>query len=630
MADLNITVRDRFGQSASQRVVVEVHGRRPAGRGRAEATAGGPPAPAVPPDRPPPPPYTRGTAQSGGGRVQQTRRRVFIGQVLVEAGLITPSQLDRALEEQRRSGERLGKVIIDLGWATPYDIAQALSRQLGLEFVSLADTLLDEQTLSRVPEHLARRHSVIPVREEDGTLVLGMVDPLDIVAIDDLRRFTGLDIQPAVITPEDFQRAIVQYPALGGAVDQMLAEIRPAEAEPEETADRLRAVAEDAPIVRLANLIIVQAIRQGASDIHVEPQETRVRIRYRIDGALYPVMTPPKHIQAALVSRFKIMANMNIAERRLPQDGRIEMKVDNKDIDLRVSTIPTVWGEKVVMRILDKSGAFVGIEKLGLLPEDHRRFEAIISRPYGIILITGPTGSGKTTTLYAILNRLNRTEVNITTIEDPVEYQLPGIAQVQINPKAGLTFASGLRAFLRQDPDIIMVGEIRDEETARIAIHAALTGHLVLSTIHTNDAPGALPRLIDMGIEPFLVSSSVVGVIAQRLVRVLCQRCKAPYDPKPELVRRVGLDPHGGATFYKPVGCEFCNHIGYKGRTGIFEIMPVDESIKGLLVKHATSSQIKEVAVAAGMRTLQQDGVAKVLSGITSLEEVLRVVFVED
>ena len=552
-----------------------------------------------------------------------------MGQILVESGLITELQLQHALEQQKQTGERLGRVILAMGLASQDDIAAAVARQLGVDFVNLSDIILDEAILLRVPEHLARRHHVIPISVENGAMVLGMEDPLDIVAADDLGKLTGLEIKPAVITPDAFQRALSQYPV---ALDAAIAEIKPMEALDEETAaERLKAVAEEAPVVRLANMMILQAIRQAASDIHFEPQEYRVRVRYRIDGTLYSVMTPPKHIQGALISRLKIMSNMNIAERRLPQDGRIELKVDNREIDLRVSTIPTVWGEKVVMRILDKSGAFVGIEKLGLLPEDHQRFERIISKPYGIILLTGPTGSGKTTSLYAILNRLNRVDVNITTIEDPVEYQLPGIAQVQINPKAGLTFANGLRSFLRQDPDMIMVGEIRDEETARIAIHAALTGHLVLSTLHTNDAAGAVTRLVDMGIEPFLVSSSVSGVIAQRLVRILCQRCKQPYTPTEEVLRRIGLDLFvAPPTLYKAVGCEFCNDIGYKGRLGIFEIMPVDEAIKTLVVKHATSSQIKDVAMAAGMRMLQQDGLAKVLNGTTSLEEVLRVVFVEE
>ncbi len=629
MAELSVTVRDRFGQPASQVVALEVATPPSA----TERTAPAPPGAASAPPGAAPARYTEGLQAVKGQprRVSgQVRRRIPIGKILVDEGVITEPQLARALEHQKDTGERLGRAILSLGFASPDGIAAAVARQLGIDFIDLSDIILDDATLLRIPEHLARRHRVIPIRVENGAMVVGMEDPGDVVALDDLRRVTGLELRPAVITPDAFQRALNEYPV---AVDATLAEIRQQEIVGEEASElQLRAVADDAPVVRLANQIIIQAIRQGASDIHVEPQEQRVRVRYRVDGALYSVMTPPKHIQPALISRLKIMASMDIAERRVPQDGRIEMKVDNRDIDFRVSTIPSSFGEKVVMRILDKSGAFVGVEKLGLLPEDHQRFERIITRPHGIMLLTGPTGSGKTTTLYAILNRLNKVEVNITTIEDPVEYQLPGIAQVQINPKAGLTFAGGLRSFLRQDPDIIMVGEIRDEETARLAIQAALTGHLVLSTLHTNDAPGAATRLVDMGIEPFLVSSSVIGVIAQRLVRVLCQRCREAYTATEEILRRVGLahlvaDP---PTIYRAVGCEFCSNIGYKGRLGIFEIMTVDDEIKALVVKHAASAQIREAAIAAGMRTLQQDGLSKVLNGTTSLEEVLRVVFVEE
>ncbi len=559
-------------------------------------------------------------------------KRVLLGQVLLEADTITQTQLERVLEEQGTTGDRLGDILLRNGLATQEAIAAAVARQLSIGFIRLQDTVLDEQVLLQIPEHLARRHRVIPIRQDRDSLLLGMVDPIDVVAIDALRQLTGKGIEPSIITADDFQRALSQYPAPDSSVEQLIQEIRPTESYNEEEApDRLRAVANEAPLVRLVNTVILQAIRRGASDIHVEPQEHRVRIRYRIDGTLYPVMTPPRHVLPALVSRLKIMGNMNIAERRLPQDGRAELTVDNRPIDLRMATIPTVWGEKVVLRILEKEGAFIDVEKLGLSPEDYRRFEQLVTKPHGILLLTGPTGAGKTTTQYAILNRLNRTEVNIVTIEDPVEYQLPGISQVQVNVKAGLTFANGLRSFLRQDPDIIMVGEIRDEETARIAIHAALTGHLVLSTLHTNDAPGAVTRLVDMGIEPFLVSSSVIGIIAQRLIRILCPRCKEAHIPTRDIRTRAGL---GKAielpTLFRAVGCQHCNDIGYKGRTGIFEIMTMDDAVKQLVFKNATSGDLRDVAVAGGMRTLQQSGLAKVLNGTTSLEEVHRVVFVED
>ncbi len=561
-----------------------------------------------------------------------TRRRVRLGEVLVEAGLISQAQLEQALQTQQATGERLGRVLVSMGLATQDAIAKAIASQLGLEYVNVQTTSIAEDVLTILPEAQIRRHQVLPLRTEGEALVIGMVDPLDVLALDDIRRVAARDLIPAVITADGFQHAVNQYPALESSLDQVIQEIRPADVGEEEPGlDKLREIVDEAPVVRLVNLMLVQAIRQGASDIHVEPQETRLRIRYRIDGTLYNVMNAPRHVQAATVSRIKIMANMNIAERRAPQDGRIELRIDGREIDLRVSTVPTTFGEKVVMRILDKRQALVGIDKLGLLANDFPRFESLVSKPYGIILITGPTGSGKTTSLYAILNRLNKTEVNIITIEDPVEYQLTGISQVQINPRAGLTFATGLRSFLRQDPDIIMVGEIRDEETARIAIHAALTGHLVLSTLHTNDAPGAVTRLADMGVEPFLVASSVIGVVAQRLVRILCTKCREAYTPPPEVVARYGLASPDAPppTLYRAKGCDACNNIGYKGRIGLFEIMLLDDETRALVVKQAPSDILKRAAAAAGMQSLQQDGVAKVLSGLTSLEEMLRVVFVE-
>jgi type IV pilus assembly protein PilB len=561
-----------------------------------------------------------------------SRRRKLLGEVLVEAGMITADQLAEAMELQKQSKERLGRVLISMGIGSEKDIAVAIAKQLGLEFVDLDDIVPDETALLVLPEHLARRYQLIPLGDADGKLRLGMVDPLDVVALDDVRRQLRQDIVPVVISHEAFVRVLNQYPALDDSIRAMIKDIKTDAAE-EMGLDSLRKLVDEAPVVRLVNSIIVQALRQRASDIHIEAQETRVRVRYRIDGALYNVMTPPRHIHAAIISRIKIMAEMDIAERRLPQDGRIQLKVENREIDLRVSTIPTVFGEKVVMRILDKSQTLVSVEKIGLLAENRQRFETMLTKPYGIILLTGPTGSGKTTTLYTILNKLNSTETNIVTVEDPVEYQLAGINQVQMNPKAGLTFANGLRSFLRQDPDIIMVGEIRDEETARIAIHAALTGHLVLSTLHTNDAPGAVTRLVDMGIEPFLVASSLIGVIAQRLIRVLCDRCKQVYTPPAEVLQRLGatmLAGDGQVPIYRPVGCEFCTKIGYKGRIGIFEIMVVDDVIKTLITKRASITEIKEQAVKAGMWTLAEDGLEKVILGSTSPEEVLDVVFVSD
>jgi type IV pilus assembly protein PilB len=596
MATLRITVRSRAGLEVTQTVAVGVI--------RA-------PEPAVAP-----------------ARGLSTGRRVRLGQILVEAGVITQDQLRLALEEQKKTGDRIGRTILSMGLGSQEAIAAALAQQLTIDFRRVDARALDDDLLLRVPEAMARRHQVIPLEVDGETIILGMVDPLDLLAIDDVYRLTGLDVQPAVITADDFQRAIGQYPTPGASLDALLDEIKPLGGDAE--AEGTQVTGDDAPIVRLANLILVQAVREGASDVHIEPLERQVRVRFRVDGALRPVMTPPRHVHGALCSRVKIMANMNIAERRVPQDGRVDLRVDGREIRLRVSTVPTTLGEKTVIRILDRSNATVEIGKLGFRPNDARRFEQTINRPHGIILFTGPTGSGKTTSLYAVLNRLNRPEVNIVTAEDPVEYQLPGINQVQVNPKAGLTFATGLRSFLRQDPDVIMVGEIRDEETARIAIHAALTGHVVLSTLHTNDAPGAIIRLTDMGIEPFLVSSAVIGVVAQRLVRVLCERCREPYAPTEELLAAVGLrgmfDP---PTFYRAKGCEFCGGTGYRGRLGLFEVMTMDETVRTLVTRSVPVDQIRRAAAAAGMRTLQDDGLAKVLEGVTSVEELRRVVFMQ-
>jgi type IV pilus assembly protein PilB len=578
----------------------------------------------------PPPPAQDAPGETYAGR------RVRLGQILVESGVITQADLRRALEEQRRTGERLGKIVRALGLGSQTSIAEALARQLGIRFVRLDARSLEPSVLARVPVALARHHQVIPIAERDGKLVLGMVDPLDVVAIDDVHRATGLPIDPAVIIEDDFQYALGQYPAgdlslddpAAASLDHLVEAIKPA-ALPEEPGpeDPLAASVDGAPVVRLVNLILAQAIRQRASDIHVEPQEMGTRVRYRKDGMLSVALTSPPHAHAALVSRIKIMAGMNIAERRVPQDGRVELKVDGRDVRLRVSTIPTPHGEKVVIRILERTAAAVEIGRLGLRPADARRFEQLITRPHGIILFTGPTGSGKTTSLYAVLNRLNRETVNILTIEDPVEYQLPGINQVQVNPKAGLTFATGLRGFLRQDPDIIMVGEIRDEETARIALHAALTGHLVLSTLHTNDAPGAAVRLVDMGLEPFLVASALLGVVAQRLVRVLCERCREPVPAPDEVLARAAAA--AAPTVYRPRGCDFCDGTGYRGRVGLFEIMLVSPQIRDLIAGNAPAPALAQQAAAEGMQTLYDDGLAKALAGITSLEEVYRVVHVE-
>ncbi len=589
MVTLRVTVRNRAGLATTRAVTV------------------------ARPDRPEVP---------RAGRAGTAGRRVRLGQRLVEAGVLTQAQLQAALEAQRATGERLGEIVLRMGLGSQEAVARVLAQQLGIEFLRLEPQRLAADVLLRVPEPMARRHRVVPYRVDGDTLVLGMVDPLDLVAIDDVARATGLEVRPAVITADDFQRAMAQYPTPGASLDAVLEEITPAERREDEEASP----GDDAPIVRLADLILLEAVRQGASDVHFEPQEHHVRVRLRVDGTLRHLMTPPRHVHARLASRIKIMASMNIAERRAPQDGRVDLRIGERDVRLRVSTVPTVHGERVVIRVLDKRNAMVEIGALGLRPDDARRFERMLTRSYGIILFTGPTGSGKTTSLYAVLNRLNRPEVNIVTVEDPVEYELPGISQVQVNPKAGLAFSDALRAFLRQDPDVIMVGEIRDEETARLAIQASLTGHLVLSTMHTEDAPGAVARLADMGIEPFLIASSVVGVVAQRLVRVLCPACRRPYQPSAELLASLGWPAEEAPVVYRPGGCDRCGQQGYRGRIGIFEVMVVDPGLRELIGTRAALTQLRRAARAAGMGTLLEDGLAKVRAGVTSLEEVERVI----
>jgi type IV pilus assembly protein PilB len=558
------------------------------------------------------------------------RRRPPLGQLLLEQELVTPDQLARALEIHRATGERLGRVLLDMGIVDPEHVARLLSQQIGIPFVRLSGVALSEDVLRLLPAQMASRLQAVPLEVRDGVLTVAMVDPLDVVALDDIRRVTGMEVKVAVTTVRDFQAALNQYPALDVAQELARDLPRPPAVDEERVSlEQLRRMAEEQPVVRLVNRLIEEAVRKRASDIHIEPQERHIRIRYRIDGVLLTRGTLPEYVHAQVVSRIKIMANMDIAERRVPQDGSFQARVDGRPIDVRVSTIPAFYGEKAVLRLLDKSAPIYDLDKLGLSPANIARLRRIIRRPQGIFLLTGPTGSGKTTTLYAILNELNSEQVNIVTVEDPVEYQIAGITQMQVNPRAGVTFASALRHFLRQDPDIIMVGEIRDLETARIAVQAALTGHLVLSTLHTNDAPGAITRLLDMGIEPYLVASALEGVAAQRLVRVLCPRCREP-DPygADELRTRLGSQAPVG-TYYLARGCDFCNYTGYRGRVAVFEIAEMDEDLRRLVVNRAPHHELKEQAVAGGMTTLLQDGLTKAAAGITSLAEVWRVVQVE-
>ncbi len=552
-----------------------------------------------------------------------------LGTLLLEEGLISQEDLDRAIELQQETGRPLGRILVDEGLVQEADLVRTLARRIGLEYVNLGEVNIDPSAGALVSEALARRYAALPISFEDGKLVVAMADPANVLAIDDIRAITGLEVVAKVATRSDVEDAISRMARMDDSVTE-LAEL--AAEGVEEIADLagLESAVEEAPVVKLVNTLITRAASERASDIHIEPGERELRIRFRIDGVLHDVMRSPRSIANAVVSRLKIMADINIAERRIPQDGRVSLRVGGRQIDLRVATLPTVFGEKVVMRILDKSNTLLDLTDLGFMPDSLSRYEKGFRQPYGTILVTGPTGSGKSTTLYATLNVLNRPEVNIITVEDPVEYRLSGISQVQVNRKAGLTFASALRSILRSDPDIILIGEIRDHETALIAVESALTGHLVLSTLHTNDAPSSIGRLIEMGVEPFLVSSAVDAILAQRLARRLCLKCREEYQPTMDALREVGWDfgedDEELPVLFRPVGCKGCSNTGYRGRLALHEVMLITEDIERLAVERRSSEEIKKVAVTQGMRTLREDGLAKVRLGSTSLEEILRVV----
>jgi type IV pilus assembly protein PilB len=564
-----------------------------------------------------------------------------LGELFVQAGLVSHEQLRDALQKQQEGIPLpLDRLLVQLGYITEKDRVRVLGQHWGIHFVDLVETPPDATLTSLIPADMAKRYRAVPIAQQNGKLIVALADPLDIFAIDEIRQHTRLEIEAVIATEDDIQNAIRTLyrtsAAVSEAVQELMRDMGAAQVEtltPDEeelSAEELREIAEDAPVVRLANMIITQAINDGASDIHIEPTRDCIKVRYRIDGVMIDSLVLPKRVQASLTSRFKIMADMDIAEKRVPQDNRISATIDGREYDFRVSTLPCIYGEKIVMRVLDKSSVRVGLDKLGFLPDTLARLEEVISRSYGIILVTGPTGSGKSTTLYSILSRLNTGLVNIITAEDPVEYELPGINQVQVNPKAGLTFATALRAMLRQDPDIIMVGEMRDTETATIAIEAALTGHLVLSTLHTNDASSAPPRLIEMGVEPFMIASSLIAVLAQRLVRTLCPRCKQPYRPTESDFRRYGFTPpENGETveIYRAQGCDYCKNTGYKGRTGIHELLVINDPIRELILQHAAAYAIQKVAVEHGLRLLKEDALQKVLLGRTSIEEVVRVIY---
>ena len=622
-----------------------------------------------------------------------------IGEVLVERGVLTEEKLSQAREMQKVTPGDLGGIIQDLDMASEKDVMSARAETLGLKFVDLSKVQPEPAAIKSVPEHIAKRYNILPIKRDNSTtpnrLMVAIGDvKTGAVGLDDVKLVSRCKITSVLATKSEIEEAIIraysgnggksvtgplngngrdggsnypavikdangQFPAIirdgeGGVMTDLTPgsngrngqDLTPVSAlsdaiknelgelggtgVDEDDEGGLEKISEEAPIIRIAHAIMMQAIREKASDIHIEPGIKGVRIRYRIDGVLNETMTVPKHIQAALISRFKIMAELNIAERRVPQDGRIPVRHEGKDYDMRVSCLPTMFGEKIVMRILDKTSVLLGLNKLGFTPEVQAKLEEIVAQPNGMFLTTGPTGSGKTTTLYSVLHKINSVEKNIITVEDPVEYQLSGVSQVQINKKAGLTFSTALRSFLRQDPDIIMVGEMRDLETAQIAVEASLTGHLVLSTLHTNDAPSAVMRLADMGIETYLIAATVQGIMAQRLCRKVCSNCKEPYRVPANFLSKFGYkpeDPNAQVTLYEGKGCEECRYKGYKGRVGLYELMTMNEEIAELVVRRAPVADIRDAAKANGMRELREDGLLKILEGMTTPDEVMRVVF---
>lgn len=570
----------------------------------------------------------------------QTYYKRRLGDILIAAELLTQDQLDWALEQQKKGGKRLGEALIQAGYVTDEDIAEARSLQLDIPHVNLAEVELDPQLVKMVPEKVARDYCLIPVSVSNGRLVVAIGNPLDVEAIDEVQRITHKRVEPVLASESRIIQALDSTYGTGGAsglmesLEQAVGEAdvdTPAAPDDDETdVDTARKQSDQAPVIKTVNLIIQEAVKRHASDIHLEPRKNHVEIRYRVDGVLQHVRNIPKVLQPAVISRMKIMAELDIAERRIPQDGRIAVRVEGRNIDLRVSTLPIQHGERVVMRILDKTASLKSLDDLGFSPGDRRAFESLITKPYGIILVTGPTGSGKTTTLYTALGFLKNVESNIMTCEDPIEYELEGINQSAVNVRAGLTFATQLRSILRQDPDIVLVGEVRDVETAEIAFQAALTGHLVLTTLHCNDAPSAVTRLLDMNMEPFLISSSVIGVIAQRLCRIICPKCKTAYEASDEEIEVFELPTDKGRpTLYRGTGCSQCADTGYRGRMGVFEVMTVDEPIRRAILKDPAADDIRQLALKAGMTTMRQDAIAKMLEGLTTADEVKKRVYVE-
>jgi type IV pilus assembly protein PilB len=562
-----------------------------------------------------------------------TRR---LGDLLVAEGLITEAQLAQALAEQKGTTEKLGSVLLKLNLVQEEQLIGFLSRQYGIPSITLSQLDIDPDVLKLVPGTIAKKYEVLPIRRQGSTLTLAMADPTNVFALDDVSFMTNLQVTPVVASQAAIRKAIDRSYESGIAVTDALSALSADMANVEVVEDdtpskvdvfELKESADEAPVVKLVNMVLVDAIRKGTSDIHWEPYEKVFRIRFRIDGVLHEMLAPPKRLEAAIISRIKIMSNLDIAERRLPQDGRIKLRYNTREIDFRVSVLPTIFGEKAVLRILDKDALKLDLTQLGFDPWSLEKFSHAIKQPYGMVLITGPTGSGKTTTLYSAIHTINSPEHNIMTAEDPVEYNLKGVNQVQINENVGRTFAATLRSFLRQDPDVILVGETRDLETAQISIRAALTGHLVFSTLHTNDCPSTIARLVDMGIPPFLISSALQLILAQRLGRKVCTDCKEPYPADEESLVPYGHVPTGlgKGQFYKGKGCQVCNYTGMKGRIAIYEVMPISQELRDAILKAAPTAELREVAQAQGMKTLRQSGLQKVIDGTTTVDEVLRV-----
>lgn len=556
-------------------------------------------------------------------------RQERLGRLLLQNNLISEEQLTEALDEHGASGKSLGRVMIDKGMITEGQLTSVLAEQIGIRYMDLSTYPIDPGAATMIDANLAKRYTVVPVDFEDSKLVVAMADPTNVFALDDLRIMTGMEILPVVSTKDDVNATIGRY--LHSTVDMEDAlEGLPVLEDLEETEKELVGAGEEAPIVKYVNLIISEAVGDNASDVHIEPSEKDVRIRYRVDGVLHEIRRSPKRIHPGLVSRVKIMANLNIAERRVPQDGRFAIEASGKQVDVRVATVPTIHGEKIVLRILDRMQILISLSDLGMMEQPLKLFTESFRKPYGTVVVCGPTGSGKTTTMYAALSELNRREVNVITVEDPVEYQVKGLNQVHVNTKVGLTFAASLRSILRCDPDIVMIGEVRDGESAKMAIESALTGHMVLCTLHTNDAPSAITRMTEMGVEPFLIASAVDSVVSQRLARRLCMRCRQETEYDQEYLGRLEFPSEEGKeiTFYKasPGGCPLCNNTGFRGRIGIYEVFTMDEEIERMLVKLSTSRELGAAAEEKGMVRLRQDGFLKVKMGITSIEEILRVV----